>query len=135
MTGCCPLSAGLCESEAVKRPVLISRLLAMLLIAGLVTASLTAPAAESSVVSTATAAASMSDDMPCCPDKSPPADCDKCQLMAICVFKSFQAVPSTAVAELLPTIVRTLVPRSDPDMESLGHPPPPRPPRFLVRSA
>jgi hypothetical protein len=29
--------------------------------------------------------ADMSDDMPCCPDKSAPVDCDQCPLMALCV--------------------------------------------------
>jgi hypothetical protein len=116
----------------VERSFLIRRLLAVLLIAGLMTAPLTAPVLAGAVDS---ASMAMSDDMPCCPDKSAPVDCDKCPLMAICMFKTFQALPLAGVVEVLPTTVRTLVPRSDPETESLGHPPPPRPPQSLVRSA
>ena len=47
-------------------------------------------------------AAAMSDDMPCCPDKSAPMDCADCPLMAICVSKTLQAQPSTGIAEIQP---------------------------------
>ena len=77
----------------------------------------------------------MTGDMPCCPDKKAPADCDKCALMAICMNQTLQALPSYVFAEIVPLRMRTLVPPSDPKMESLGYSPPPRPPRSLVRSA
>jgi hypothetical protein len=77
----------------------------------------------------------MTGDMPCCLDKKTPADCDKCALMAICMNQTLQALPSYAFAEIVPSRMRTLVPPSDPRMESLGYSPPPRPPRSLVRSA
>jgi hypothetical protein len=77
----------------------------------------------------------MTGDMPCCPDKKAPADCDKCALMAICMNQTLQALPSHVFAEIVPLRVRTLVPPSDPKMESLDYSPPPRPPRSLVRSA
>jgi len=118
----------------VERSFLIRWLFAVLLIAGLMTAPFTAPLLAGAADS-ASLAMGMSDDMPCCPDKSAPVDCDKCLLMAICMFKTFQALPSAGVVGILPTTVRTLVPRSDPETESLGHPPPPRPPQSLVRSA
>jgi hypothetical protein len=82
----------------------------------------------------------MAGAMPCCPDqqvpdKQVPADCDKCALMAICMNQTLQALPSYVFAEIVPLRMRTLVPLSDPKMESLGYSPPPRPPRSLVRSA
>jgi hypothetical protein len=80
-------------------------------------------------------AAEMAADMPCCPDKSAPMDCDQCPVMAICFVKTFQEPASASVVELRPVTVRLLVPRSDPEAESLGYLPPPRPPRSLVRSA
>jgi hypothetical protein len=82
-----------------------------------------------------TAIATMSADMPCCPDKSAPVDCDQCQLMAICMTKTFQGSSSAGVVEVLPETARTLLPHSDPKVESLDHLPPPKPPRSLVRSA
>jgi hypothetical protein len=80
---------------------------------------------------------SMTGDMPCCldPDKQVPADCDKCALMAMCTYKTLQALPSHVFVEIVPSKMRTVVPPSDPKMESVGYSPPPRPPRSLVRSA
>jgi hypothetical protein len=77
----------------------------------------------------------MAADMPCCPDKSAPMDCDQCPVMAICFVKTFQEPAPAGVVELRPVTVRMLVPRSDPEAESLDYLPPPRPPRSLVRSA
>ena len=116
----------------MKRPLLICRLLASLLIAGLVMAPLTVPVPASVDDSASMAMASTSEGMPCCPDKWAPMDCDKCPLMAICAFKTFQAVSTAGIVQILPTTVRTLIPVSDPEAESLGYPPPPRPPRSLV---
>jgi hypothetical protein len=62
-------------------------------------------------------------------------DCDKCLLMAICMAKTFQALPSAAVIDVLSVAVGKLSPDSDPETKSLAHPPPPRPPRSLVHSA
>jgi hypothetical protein len=77
----------------------------------------------------------MSADMPCCPDKSAPIDCDQCPLMAICMVKTFQEPSTSGVIEVRPVTVRLLAPRSDPAAEGLNYLPPPRPPRFLVHSA
>jgi hypothetical protein len=132
--------AGLCEATLVKRSIHFCRLLAVFLIAGLVFAPLAARANVDSTASMAMAAmaddaASMSDDMPCCPDKSAPVDCDKCPLMALCVSTTLHAPLSASVAEIQPVTLRMLLPVSDPEAESLGLLPPPKPPRSLVRPA
>lgn len=116
----------------------LGRLLAIFLIAGLVFAPLSAPANAGMAMGASMAemaATKMAADMPCCPDKSSPMDCDQCPVMAICFVKTFQEPSSAGVVEIRPVAVRTLAPRSDPEAESLGYLPPPRPPRSLVRSA
>ena len=115
----------------------LGRLLAIFLIAGLVLAPLSVPtnAAKDTVRGAATAIAGMSADMPCCPDKSAPVDCDQCPLMALCVSTTLQAPLPAGVAEIRPVTLRMLLPGSDPDVESVVYSPPPKPPRSLVRSA
>jgi hypothetical protein len=121
----------------VKISIHLSRLLAICLIAGLVFAPLSAPAnaGMATDMGASMAAAEISADMPCCPDKSAPMDCDQCPLMAICMVTTFQAPSAAGVIEVRPVTVRLLAPHSDPEAESLGYLPPPRPPRSLVRSA
>jgi hypothetical protein len=128
----------------VKRSIILSRLLAVFLIAGLFAAPLSAslaaagdsmPAMSMTGDTGMTGEMGMTGDMPCCPDKQMPADCDKCALMAICMNKTLQALPSYVFVEIVPSRMRSVVPPSDPKMESLGYSPPPRPPRSLVRSA
>jgi hypothetical protein len=127
----------------VKRSIILSRLLAVFLIAGLFAAPLSASLAAAGDSMPAMSMADMgmtgemgmTGDMPCCPDKQMPADCDKCALMAICMNKTLQALPSYAFVEIVPSRMRSVVPPSDPKMESLGYSPPPRPPRSSVRSA
>jgi hypothetical protein len=124
----------------VKRSIHLCRLLAIFLIAGLVFAPLAARANVDSVASMAMAsmaddAASMSDDMPCCPEKSAPVDCDQCPLMALCVSTTLQAPLPAGAAEIQPVTLRMLLPGSDPEVESVAYSPPPKPPRSLVRSA
>jgi hypothetical protein len=130
---------------------MLSRILAVFLIAGLFTAPLSAglaamangsaPAMSMTGEMSMGGAMDMTGAMPCCPDqqgspdKKMPADCDKCALMAICMNQTLQALPSYVFAEIVPLRMRTLVPPSDPKLESLGYSPPPRPPRSLVRSA
>ena len=112
-----PIVAPLWENIQVKRSIHLCRLLALFLIVGLGFAPLSAPANAATTASMA--AASMSDDMPCCPEKSAPVDCgDKCLLMAICMAKTFQALPSAGVIDVQPVAVRKLSPRSDPEAES-----------------
>jgi hypothetical protein len=131
-----PSWAGSCETVLVKRSIHLCRLLAVFLIAGLVLAPLAARANVDSMGSMTMAtmagdAVAMSDDMPCCPDKSAPVDCGQCPLMALCVSTTLQAPLPAGVAELQPVILRMLRPGSDPEVESLGYSPPPRPPRSL----
>ena len=117
----------------MKISILLGRLLAIFLIAGLVLAPLSATANAAKGSSAVTV--KMSADMPCCPDKSAPVDCDQCPLMAICMVKNFQEPSSAGVIAVRPVTVRLLVPRSDPAAEGLNYLPPPRPPRSLVHSA
>jgi hypothetical protein len=115
----------------VERSLILSRLLAIFLMAGLVTAPLSAVAAMSAM----TASISMQGDMPCCPQKPSPVDCDKCMLMATCMTKTFVAHPADVLAPPFASKMRTLIPASDPETDGLGYSPPPRPPRSLVLSA
>jgi hypothetical protein len=127
----------------VKRSIHLCRLLAVLVIVGLVIAPLTAranagaPASMTSMSMTSMSgdAAAMSEDMPCCPDKSAPADCDQCPLMALCVSTTLQAPLPAGVAEIQPVTLRMLLPGSDPEVESVAYSPPPKPPRSPVHSA
>jgi hypothetical protein len=111
----------------------LSRLLAILLIAGLAFAPFSAPA--STAKAAPVAAMEMSADMPCCPDNPAPMDCDQCPLMAICMVKNFQEPASAGVIEIRPVTVRLLAPGSDPATEGLDSLPPAKPPRSLVHSA
>jgi hypothetical protein len=126
----------------VTRSLIFSRLLAIFLIAGLITAPLSAVAAMGAMK----ASMSMQGDMPCCPEnssapeksspeKSSPVDCDKCVLMAACMTKTFVAHPADVLAPLFASKIRTLIPASDPETDGLGYSPPPRPPRYQVLSA
>jgi hypothetical protein len=134
---CFPTWAGLCETALVKRSIHLCRLLAVLVIVGLVIAPLTARANTGGMAMTSMSddTAAMSEDMPCCPDKSAPVDCDQCPLMALCVSTTLQAPMPAGVAEIQPVTLRMLLPGSDPEVESVGYSPPPKPPRSLVRSA
>jgi hypothetical protein len=119
----------------VKISVHLSRLLAIFLVAGLAFAPFSGPANAGMGMAAPSAMAEMSGDMPCCPDKSMPMDCDQCPLMAICMVTTFQAPSSAGVIEVRPVTVRLLAPHSDPEADSLDQHPPPRPPRSLVHSA
>ena len=124
----------------MKRSIHIHRLLTVFLIVGLVFAPLAALAKVDSQAAVAVAAmldeaASMAKDMPCCPEKSAPADCADCPLMAICMAKTLQAPAAAGVAAVGPVTLRRLLPASDPEAESLGLLPPPKPPRSLARPA
>jgi hypothetical protein len=125
----------------VKRSIHLCRLLAVLLIAGLVFAPLAARANVDSMASMAMTSmsgdhmADMSEDMPCCPDKSAPVDCDQCPLMALCAATTLQAPLPAGIAEIQSVTLRMLLPGSDPEVESVAYSPPPNPPRSLVRSA
>ena len=117
----------------MKRSNHLFRLLAVFSIVGLVIAPLSARANRAAAASLV--ATSMSADMPCCPDKSAPMDCDQCQLMAFCMVKTWQIPSLGGVVEVQPVTLRMLIPVSDPQAKSLAHSPPPKPPRSPVRSA
>ena len=114
----------------------LARLLAIFLIAGLVFAPFAGPANAGMTMGKAEVAemADMAADMPCCPDKSMPMDCDQCPLMALCMATNFHQ-PSAGMIEIRPVTLRMLAPGSDPLGDSLGQHPPPRPPRLLLHSA
>ena len=122
----------------MKRSIHLCRLLAVFLIAGLVFAPLAVRANGNSMAMTSMSGdhmADMSEDMPCCPDKSAPVDCDQCPLMALCAATTLQAPLPAGIAEIQSVTLRMLLPGSDPEVESIGYSPPPKPPRSLVRSA
>jgi hypothetical protein len=117
----------------------LDRLLAILVIAALLFAPLSAPAnagmAKDMGMARSTAMTEMAADMPCCPDKSVPVDCDQCPLMALCLVQNFHQPSSAGMIKLRPVTMRMLAPGSDPQGDSLGQHPPPRPPRSLAHSA
>ena len=74
----------------------ISRLLAVSVVVGLVTAPLVTPAAAKRLPVAVTMDMSvMSADMPCCPDKQHSNDCQDCPLVAMCTLTVVQAEPSS----------------------------------------
>ena len=117
----------------------LARLLAIFLIAALAFAPLSAPANAGMAMGASSmaemAATEMAADMPCCPDKSMPMDCDQCPLMALCMATNFHMPLPAGMIEIRPVTMRMLAPGSDPQGDSLGQHPPPRPPRLLVHSA
>jgi hypothetical protein len=127
----------------VKRFGQLHRLLAILVILGLVIAPLSARANAAGRMAMAPVSdhsampdhAAMTAGMLCCPDQSAPSDCDQCPLMALCVTTTLQAPLPTGVTEIQPVALRMLLPVSDPEAESLALLPPPKPPRSLARPA
>jgi len=128
----------------VNRQITIRRLLAIVMIAGLVLAPLSSPvmagaASDASMsamaddMSMSAIADEMAGDMPCCPSKAPaPVDCDKCVFMTACMSKCFTGMPATVFQPFLiaSDSVARLQNESWPD--SLGHSPPEHPPRILT---
>jgi hypothetical protein len=114
--------------------LLIGRLLAVLVIAGLAIAPLVSPAAAmASAVADTTDMSSMSADMPCCPDEQKSKDCQDCPLVAMCILKTAQAGPSATAAMPLRHAIRMVHSFSDDALtDGLNRPPPDHPPRNLV---
>ncbi|MGH6712938.1 MAG: hypothetical protein ACREEK_28785, partial [Bradyrhizobium sp.] len=101
----------------MKISIYMGRLLAIFLVAGLVFAPLSRPANAGMAMGgpmAAMAAAEMAADMPCCPDKSVPMDCDQCPLMALCMATNFHIPSLAGMIEIRPVTMRMLVPGSDP---------------------
>src|SRR5258707_5561647 len=108
----------------------IARLFAMLVIAGLAVAPLVSPVAA--MAPAHAKMASMSADMPCCPDDKS-TGCPDCPLAAMCVSQITPAAPALADAILvrLPTKAGHTV-YDDVPAYGLDRPPPDHPPRILV---
>lgn len=127
----------------VKCRITIRRLLATLMIAGLILAPLarpvmagTTPEASMSAMADDSMSAmpdELAADMPCCPSKAPaPVDCDKCVFMAACVSQ-FLAGPAVATFRVPFAVSGKIVPlQNDFWPDGVGRPPPEHPPRTLV---
>jgi hypothetical protein len=122
--------------------ITIRRLLAIVMIAGLVLAPLSSPvmAGASSHASTPAMADEMSatmdemaSGMPCCPSKAPaPVDCDKCVFMAACMSKCFTGMTMALFQPLFAVSAGLVRLQNDFWPDGLGRPPPEHPPRTLV---
>jgi hypothetical protein len=112
--------------------LLIARLLAIAVIAGLSLAPLATPAAALAVADMV-GMSLMSADMPCCPDEQKSGDCRDCPLIAMCVLKTVQAGPSVTAAVPVRHAIRTAhLVRDDVFADGLDRPPPDHPPRTLA---
>lgn len=112
---------------------LIARVLAIFLIAGLVTAPLVSPAAAKPMSVSQMEAAGMPADMSCCPDEPQSNACPDCPLLAMCVFKVTFDKPSLAAAVPLRVPARTVHGmRNDKFSRDLDRPPPDQPPRLSI---
>jgi hypothetical protein len=128
----------------VNRQITIRRLLAIVMIAGLVLAPLSSPvmagaasdasmAAIADDMSTSAIADEMTGDMPCCPAKAPaPVDCDKCVFMTACMSKCFTGMSATVFHPFLTASDSVASLQNESWPEGLGHPPPEHPPRTLT---
>jgi len=108
---------------------LIARFLAISVIASLILAPVVTPTALKA--SDTIGMASMSADMPCCPDEKS-KDCQDCPLLAICALKT--AEPGRSPTEALPLrhAIRTAHSvLDDVPADGLKRPPPDHPPRNL----
>ena len=108
---------------------LIARFLAISVIASLNLAPVVTPTALKAL--DAIGMASMSADMPCCPDEKS-KDCQDCPLLAICALKT--AEPGRSPTEALPLrhAIRTAHSvLDDVPADGLKRPPPDHPPRNL----
>ncbi|MBA2399313.1 MAG: hypothetical protein H0V72_11535 [Bradyrhizobium sp.] len=113
---------------------LIGRLLAMLVIAGLVAAPLVTPAAAKRIsVAEMTDMSAMSGDMPCCPDGQKNKGCPDCPLVAMCMLTIAQAEPSLTSGIRAPLPTRSLISALD-DLivDGLIGSPPDHPPRISI---
>jgi hypothetical protein len=102
-------------------------------IAGLIAAPLTSPVAAIGSSNVAMSdMASMSGDMPCCPDTQKNNNCKDCPLLAICMLKNLAAHPAFEAIVLRPARHHQLAVMDDLMNDGLDHPPPDHPPRTLV---
>jgi hypothetical protein len=124
----------------VNRKITIRRLLATLMIAGLILAPLARPvmagttpdAAMADDMSMSAMPDEMAGDMPCCPSKAKaPIDCDKCVFMAACMSQ-FLVGPAAIFRPPFAVSGKIAPLQNDFWPDGLGHPPPEHPPRTLV---
>src|ERR1700738_1409524 len=113
---------------------LIGRLLAVLVIAGLVAAPLVAPgAAKRMPVGEISDMAAMSGDMQCCPDGEKNNSCQDCPLVAMCMLTIAQAEPPLTNAIQISFETRRLsFALVDLAADGLIGDPPDHPPRILT---
>jgi hypothetical protein len=128
----------------VNRQITIRRLLAIVMIAGLVLAPLASPvmagtASHASMpamaddMSISATADEMAIDTPCCPSKAPtPISCDKCVFMTACTTKCFPGMTMALFQPMFAVSAGLGRPQNDFWPDGLGHPPPEHPPRILV---
>jgi hypothetical protein len=139
----------------VTRQLIIRRLLAILMIAGLVLAPVSRPsmagmmsdvstsdvsmsgmAADMDISSSATMdemASDMPNDTPCCPSKAQiPSGCDKCLFMTACAAKCFSGLTAALFQPLFAASAELANLRNDFWLDGLGQSPPEYPPRTLV---
>jgi hypothetical protein len=112
---------------------LIGRLLAVLVIVGLVAAPLVSPvAAKRLPVGEMSDMAAMTGDMTCCPDGQKSNSCQDCPLVAMCMLTIAQAYPSPTSAIQVSFLTRTLsFALVDLAADGLIGVPPDHPPRIL----
>jgi len=122
----------------------ITRLLAIMIVAGLAVAPVAAPAAMQGSMtdmmavgmtdmSSVADASSMTADMPCCPDEQNSKTCTDCPLTAMCVSTTAQVAPSATSALPVRHAIRTAhALRDDVFADGLDRPPPDQPPRNLA---
>ncbi|MBN8975967.1 MAG: hypothetical protein J0I08_05770 [Rhizobiales bacterium] len=112
---------------------LIGYVLAIFVIAGLVAAPLASPVAAMGPSSVAMSdMASMSGDMPCCPDTQKNKDCKDCPLLAVCMIKNLAARPAVEAVVLRLAKHHQIAAPDDVMSDGLNRPPPDHPPRTLV---
>jgi hypothetical protein len=111
---------------------LIGRLLAVFVIASLVTAPLVTPAAAKRLaVAEMTDMAAMSGDMPCCQDRQNKNECKDCPLIAMCLVTIALAEPSATNSIEAPLQTRRLhFAFDDTIADGLIGTPPDHPPRI-----
>jgi hypothetical protein len=122
----------------------ITRLLAILIVAGLAVAPVAAPAAMQASIMHASMAAEMTEmsvadvssmaaDMPCCPDEQKSKTCTDCPVIAMCVLTTAQvAPPETSALPVRHAVRTTHALRDDAFADGLDRPPPDQPPRNLA---
>lgn len=119
---------------------LITRLLAIAIVAGLAVAPVAAPVAmpvsmhaPGMMADGMTDMPSMGADMPCCPDEQKGRTCTDCPVIAMCVMTTAQATPPATSALPVRHAVHTMhALRDDVFADGLAPSPPHQPPRNLV---